>query len=49
MSAETPKPPVIAKKPHAVTAPHGAVRNDDYYWLRDDSRKNPEMLAVSER
>ena len=45
MSAETPKPPVIAKKPHAVTAPHGAVRNDEYYWLRDDSRKNPEMLA----
>ena len=46
MSAETPKPPVIAKKPHTVTAPHGAVRNDDYYWLRDDSRKDPEVLAV---
>jgi oligopeptidase B len=46
VSAETPKPPVIAKKPHAVTAPHGAVRNDDYYWLRDDSRTDPEMLAV---
>lgn len=46
VSAETPKPPVIAKKAHAVTAPHGAVRNDDYYWLRDDTRKNPEMLAV---
>jgi oligopeptidase B len=37
---------VIAKKEHAVTASHGAVRNDDYYWLRDDLRKNPEMLAV---
>ena len=46
VSAESPKPPVIAKKAHAVTAPHGAVRNDDYYWLRDDTRKNPEMLAV---
>lgn len=46
VSAETPKPPVIAKKPHTVTAPHGAERRDDYYWLRDDSRKNPEMLAV---
>ena len=46
VSAESPKPPVIAKKVHAVTAPHGAVRNDDYYWLRDDTRKNPEMLAV---
>lgn len=46
VSAETPKPPTIAKKPHTVTAPHGAERRDDYYWLRDDSRKNPEMLAV---
>ncbi len=46
MTAEPPKPPVIAKKPHAVTAPHGSTRNDDYYWLRDDTRKNPEMLAV---
>jgi len=46
VSAENPKPPVIVKKPHAVTAPHGATRNDDYYWLRDDTRMNPEMLAV---
>ena len=21
------------------------MRNDDYYWLRDDKRQNPEMLA----
>ena len=41
-----PVPPVIAKKPHAVTAPHGATRIDDYYWLRDDTRENPEVLAV---
>jgi len=46
VSAETPKPPLIAPKPHAVTAPHGAARNDDYYWLRDDTRMNPDMLAV---
>lgn len=46
VSAESPKPPVISKKSHAVTAPHGAVRNDEYYWLRDDDRKNPEMLSV---
>ena len=39
-------PPTVAKKPHAVTAPHGATRNDDYYWLRDDSRESPDMLAV---
>ncbi len=46
MSADIVKPPLIAKKPHAVIAPHGATRNDDYYWLRDDTRKNPEMVAV---
>ncbi len=28
-----------------VKSPHGAQRNDEYYWLRDDKRKNPEMLA----
>lgn len=42
---DAPKPPVAAKKPHAVTTPFGATRNDEYYWLRDDTRKNPEMLA----
>lgn len=45
-SADTlPTPPDAAKKPHVVRAPHGAERQDEYYWLRDDSRKNPEMLA----
>ncbi|MGC4232144.1 MAG: hypothetical protein QM594_04130, partial [Niabella sp.] len=43
--AATPVPPDAAKKPHVVEAPFGAQRNDDYYWLRDDDRKNPEMLA----
>lgn len=38
------KPPVAAKKPFQVKSPNGA-REDDYYWLRDDTRKNPEMLA----
>ena len=37
-------PPRAAKKPFQVTSPNGA-REDDYYWLRDDTRKNPEMLA----
>ena len=37
--------PDVAKKPHEVKAPFGATRNDDYYWLRDDERKDPEMLA----
>jgi oligopeptidase B len=39
------RPPVAAKKPHQVKGPGGIVRNDPYYWLRDDTRKNPEMLA----
>lgn len=42
--AQAPVPPKPAKRPHAVEAPAG-TRNDDYYWLRDDTRKNPEMLA----
>jgi len=40
-----PSPPVAAKKPHQVKGPGGIVRDDPYYWLRDDTRKNPEMLA----
>jgi oligopeptidase B len=39
------RPPVAAKKPHVVRAPFGAERQDPYYWLRDDTRKDPEMLA----
>jgi oligopeptidase B len=41
---QAPTPPVAAKKPFQVTSPNGA-RDDEYYWLRDDTRKNPEMLA----
>ncbi|MBS0198923.1 MAG: S9 family peptidase [Proteobacteria bacterium] len=37
--------PRAAKKPHVVTAPFGAKRDDEYYWLRDDERQDPEMLA----
>ena len=40
-----PTPPDAAQHPHTVTAPHGAQRQDPYYWLRDDERKNPAMLA----
>ena len=42
--AADPAPPTVAKKPFQVTSPNGA-REDDYYWLRDDTRKNPDMLA----
>lgn len=44
-AADLPSPPDVAKKPHEVKAPFGATRSDEYYWLRDDERKNPEMLA----
>jgi oligopeptidase B len=44
--AQTATPPVATKKPFLVKGPEGVPpRNDDYYWLRDDTRKNPEMLA----
>jgi oligopeptidase B len=37
-------PPVAAKHPHAVTSPHG-TRDDPYFWLRDDTRQDPAVLA----
>jgi oligopeptidase B len=43
-AAAKPQPPVAAKKPHTVVSPHGS-REDEYFWLRDDTRENPEVLA----
>lgn len=40
---QAPVPPVAAVKPHVVVSPHG-TRNDPYYWLRDDTRSQPEVL-----
>ena len=37
-------PPIAKRVDYAVPSPFG-TRNDPYYWLRDDSRKNPDMLA----
>ncbi|MGH8442888.1 MAG: S9 family peptidase [Nevskiaceae bacterium] len=37
-------PPVAARKPYDVPSPNGA-RSDPYYWLRDDTRKSPEVLG----
>jgi oligopeptidase B len=37
-------PPIAARRPHEIVAP-GGTREDPYYWLRDDTRKSPEMLA----
>lgn len=36
--------PRARKIPHRVPSPWGE-RSDHYYWLRDDQRQNPEMLA----
>lgn len=36
--------PRAAVRPH-VLREHGRERIDDYYWLRDDTRQNPEVLA----
>jgi oligopeptidase B len=40
----SPVPPVAAAKPHPVPSPNGS-REDEYYWLRDDTRSDPEVLA----
>ena len=39
--------PRAAQRPHTVTSPFGD-RVDPWYWLRDDERKNPDMLAYLE-
>ena len=36
--------PKARREAYTVKAPHGKERNDDYYWLRDDDRENPEVL-----
>jgi oligopeptidase B len=38
------KPPIAAVRSHTVSSPHGK-RLDPYYWLRDDERTDPEVLA----
>jgi oligopeptidase B len=43
--AQPTSPPVAPLKPYQVKGPGGISRDDPYYWLRDDTRKNPEMLA----
>jgi oligopeptidase B len=45
--AEVPVPPVAERRPFDVVSPNGN-RRDDYYWLRDDSRKSKDMLGYLE-
>jgi len=35
----------VAKKVPYVIETHGHKRTDNYYWMRDDERKDPEILA----
>jgi oligopeptidase B len=44
MTAPDLDPPAAPMRPHVVRSPHGD-RTDPYYWLRDDERANPEVLA----
>jgi oligopeptidase B len=39
--------PMPEKRPHEMTL-HGITRVDDYYWLRDDSRSDPDVIAYLE-
>ncbi len=39
--------PRAEQRPYEVVSPHG-VRVDEYYWLRDDTRKDPAVLAYLE-
>ena len=41
------KPPQ-PKKIKKIHTAHGDERFDDYYWLRDDTRKNPEVISYLE-
>ena len=40
--------PMPEKRPHEMTL-HGHTRVDEFYWLRDDTRKDPEVLAYLEQ
>jgi len=39
--------PMPQKRPHEMTL-HDHTRVDEFYWLRDDSRKDPEVIAYLE-
>lgn len=46
--AQQTQAPVAKKVPHAMTI-HGDTRIDDYYWMRDDARQEPEILQQLEQ
>lgn len=44
VSKTSPQPPVAKKVAHEMTI-HDDTRVDNYYWMRDDSRTDPEILS----
>ena len=44
LAATQSSPPLAAIRPRTIASPSG-IRVDDYYWLRDDTRSDPEVLA----
>jgi oligopeptidase B len=47
MPKSEPVPPIAAVRPQVVASPNGN-RTDEYYWLRDDTRENPEVIGYLE-
>lgn len=48
LAAQKTQAPVAKKVPHSMTT-HGDTRIDDYYWMRDDERQDPEILQHLEQ
>ena len=42
--SQPPSPPFAKKVKHEMEL-FGDVRVDNYYWLRDDSRKDPQIIS----
>jgi oligopeptidase B len=47
MPKSAPVPPIASVRPHVVESPHGS-RTDEYYWLRDDTRADPDVIGYLE-
>jgi oligopeptidase B len=47
MPPNAPVPPIATVRPFEVDSPNGK-RVDEYYWLRDDGRSKPEVIAYLE-
>jgi oligopeptidase B len=47
-AAPAPTTPPVAPRRPRVLEQHGQQRVDDYHWLRDDDRNDPEVIAYLE-